>query len=227
MKISDVAAAAGCSVRSVRHLHERGVVPEPARTSGNYRDYSVSDLAAVIRARALIDVGVPVADIHREDAIQRSIAMLDDRIAHLERQRSRLQSLAEAPAGCPLDIRDTLADVIDDAALLQMELDSWDLMALTGVATEATWTQLRANLEDASCVEATREAAKWWGELGTMHPRDVNVQQISASFLGLLARGIMRDVFTTLRQGSVPMQVKDLPTRGAQRVVLEELARGI
>lgn len=227
MKISDVAAAAGCSVRSVRHLHERGVVPEPARTSGNYRDYSVSDLVAVIRARALIDAGVPVADIEREDAVQRSIAMLDGHIAHLERQRSRLLAIAEAPAGCPRDISDKLADVIDDAALLQIELDSWDLMALTGVATEATWAQLRANLKDASCVEAARKSVNVWGELGAMHSRDVDVPQISATLSALFARGIMRDVLPTLRQGSVPLQVKDLPTRGAQRVVLEELTRDI
>ena len=57
MRISDVARAAGCSVRAIRHLHETGAVPEPARTPGNYRDYTVRDLAAVLRARALIDAG--------------------------------------------------------------------------------------------------------------------------------------------------------------------------
>ncbi|GEM_PF-2281814 len=153
--------------------------------------------------------------------------MLDGHIAHLERQRSRLLAIAEAPAGCPRDISDKLADVIDDAALLQIELDSWDLMALTGVATEATWAQLRANLKDASCVEAARKSVNVWGELGAMHSRDVDVPQISATLSALFARGIMRDVLPTLRQGSVPLQVKDLPTRGAQRVVLEELTRGI
>ena len=60
-----------------------------------------------------------------------------------------------------------------------------------------------------------------------MHSRDVDVPQISATLAALFARGIMRDVLPTLRQGSVPLQVKDLPTRGAQRVVLEELTRGI
>lgn len=81
MKISEVAAAAGCSVSAIRHLHETGAVPEPARTSGNYRDYSAADLAAVHRARALIDAGVAVADIHRPDAVERSISLLDDRFA--------------------------------------------------------------------------------------------------------------------------------------------------
>lgn len=91
MKISDVAAAAGCSVRSVRHLHEAGVVEEPARTSGNYREYSVRDLAAVIRARALIDAGVPVADVQSDDAVARSLTLLDERIRHLQHQRERLR----------------------------------------------------------------------------------------------------------------------------------------
>ena len=37
--------------------------------------------AAVLRARALIDAGVAVADIHRPDAVERSIGMLRARTA--------------------------------------------------------------------------------------------------------------------------------------------------
>ncbi|UUA88525.1 MerR family DNA-binding transcriptional regulator [Corynebacterium genitalium ATCC 33030] len=36
MKISDVARAAGCSVRAVRHLHETGAVPEPPHGHADY-----------------------------------------------------------------------------------------------------------------------------------------------------------------------------------------------
>ena len=120
MKISDVAAVAGCSVRSVRHLHETGAVPEPARTSGNYRDYSVSDLASVLRARALIDAGVPVADVNLPDAIDRSFGVLDERIARLKNQRERLHALAQAPNGTPRDIRESLKEAIHDLSLIHI-----------------------------------------------------------------------------------------------------------
>ncbi|WP_244268729.1 MerR family transcriptional regulator [Corynebacterium coyleae] len=84
MKISEVAAVAGCSVRAVRHLHTSGAVPEPARTSGNYRNYSVSDLAAVLRARALIDAGVPVSEVQSPNAVEKSLVLLDERITQLQ-----------------------------------------------------------------------------------------------------------------------------------------------
>lgn len=149
-------------MRSIRHLHESGAVPEPARTSGNYRDYTVSDLAAVMRARALIDAGVPVSNLNSEDAVPRSIALLDDRIKHLQRQRARLVALAEAPQGAPDDVRAALSEVLVDPQVRQVEMDSWDLMALTGVATHDTWNRLRSNVRDASCIDATLEASTLW-----------------------------------------------------------------
>ena len=227
MKISEVAAAAGCSVRSVRHLHESGAVAEPARTSGNYREYSISDLAAVVRARALIDAGVPIADVAAEDAaavVERALAQLDDRIAHLQQQRKRLAMLAANPSGVPEDIRQALRGVFTDPQALQRELDAWDLMALTGVATAATWDQLRTNLNDPQCVEAARAAGQLWERLGEMRPRDSHVAETVARFRELLPHGLLSGILPTLRPGDVSLGVHDVPTRGAQRVVLQALA---
>lgn len=226
MKISDVAAAAGCSVRSVRHLHETGAVPEPARTSGNYRDYSVSDLASVLRARALIDAGVPIADVSSPDAVERSFNMLDERIARLQQQRERLRALSQAPKGTPEDIRDSLSQVIEDPAMLQLELDSWDLMALTSVATPATWEQLRENLRDNTCLAALREAEMLWLELGSLSPHDRGVARIIDNLQSLLPRGLMQGIYPTLRPGNTPLTVADAPTTGAQGVALKALVGG-
>ncbi|OHO66075.1 MerR family transcriptional regulator [Corynebacterium sp. HMSC036D02] len=227
MKISDVAAVAGCSVRSVRHLHETGAVPEPARTSGNYRDYSVSDLASVLRARALIDAGVPIADVTSPDALERSFSMLDERIARLQQQRERLRALSRAPKGTPEDIRDSLSQVIEDPAMLQLELDSWDLMALSGVATPATWEQLRQNLADDDCLAALREGESLWRELGSRSPQDRGVSRIVDNLQSILPRGLMRGIYPTLRPGNVPLTVADTPTKGAQSVALEALVGGL
>ncbi|WP_311341825.1 MerR family transcriptional regulator [Corynebacterium riegelii] len=224
MKISDVAAAAGCSVRSVRHLHEAGVVSEPARTSGNYREYSVRDLAAVIRARALIDAGVPVADVQSDDAVARSLTLLDERIRHLQHQRERLALIQHAPLGAPEDIRQRLSAVFEDADTLQLELDSWDLMALTGVATSATWTRLRQNLGDYTCIAAAREAGRLWSELATLTSRDEKVAPIVQRLHELFPLGLMQGVLETLQPAQTGLTVGDVPTRGAQAFALESIA---
>lgn len=211
-------------MRSIRHLHESGAVPEPARTSGNYRDYSVSDLAAVMRARALIDAGVPVSNLNSEDAVPRSIMLLDDRIKHLQRQRARLVALTEAPQGAPDDVRTALSEVLVDPQVRQVELDSWDLMALTGVATPATWDRLRSNLRHASCIDATLEASMLWNQLGEMRGDDARVPGIVDKLKALMPRGLMRGIPETLKEGNAALGLADVPARGAQAETLIELA---
>lgn len=224
MKISEVAAVAGCSVRAVRHLHTSGAVPEPARTSGNYRNYSVSDLAAVLRARALIDAGVPVSEVRSPKAVEQSLILLDERITQLQRQKRRLLALSISPHGTPDDIRFSLGSLIDDSSLLRIELDSWDLMALTGVATPDTWEQLRKNLQDPSCLAAARKAADLWLKLGELRPGDPSVEVIVDRLRPLAQAGLMRDIFPTLSPGDVPLASSDVPTKGAQGLVLQVLA---
>lgn len=145
MRISDVARASRCSVRAIRHLHETRAVAGPARTSGNYRDYSASDLVAVLRARALIDAGVAVADIHSSDAVERSISLIDPRLPLLSQQRARLIALRESPVGMPADVRERLLEALLDADYVRAVIDAFDLMAVASVATAATRETLRTN----------------------------------------------------------------------------------
>lgn len=51
--------------------------------------------------------------------------------------------LAAHLASAPEDIREALRGVFIDPQALHRELDAWDLMGLTGVATAAPWKQLR------------------------------------------------------------------------------------
>ncbi|AQQ15277.1 DNA-binding transcriptional regulator CueR [Corynebacterium glaucum] len=224
MRISDVARAAGCSVRAIRHLHETGAVPEPARTSGNYRDYSASDLVAVLRARALIDAGVAVADTHSPDAVERSISLIDARLALLSQQRARLIALRESPVGMPADVRERLLEVLGDSAYARSEVDAFDLMAVAGVATPATWETLRANLSDDGCVVASRELADIWEELGRMRERDGRVGGAVDKLKALYPQTVMRGVAATLSPGDLPLEFGDLEVQGAQGVAVRALA---
>ena len=63
MRIGEVAQIVGISARSIRHYHRLGVMPEPERTSGGYRDYDLADLARIARIAFLSDSGVPLREV--------------------------------------------------------------------------------------------------------------------------------------------------------------------
>ena len=63
MRSNEVAKLAGVTVRTLRHYHQMGVLPEPARSENGYRDYSAADLARVLRIKRLASLGFPLACI--------------------------------------------------------------------------------------------------------------------------------------------------------------------
>ena len=154
MRIGQVAQIVGISARSIRHYHRLGVVAEPARTSGGYRQYDVADLARIARIAFLSDSGVPLKEIAaflepEVDDPETDLAAIrdgiDERIAALTRQRDRLDAIAQrAAAGLPpgllpepvaraLDLcRSEASDDPDLAALVDLERDMLDLAALRG-----------------------------------------------------------------------------------------------
>lgn len=154
MRIGQVAQIVGISARSVRHYHRLGVVAEPARTSGGYREYGVADLARIARIAFLSDSGVPLKEIaallepEADDPATDLAAIrdgIDERIAALTRQRDRLDAIAQrAAAGLPpgmlpepvaraLDLcRAEASGDPDLGALVDLERDMLDLAALRG-----------------------------------------------------------------------------------------------
>lgn len=61
MLSSELAAVAGVTVRTLRHYHQIGLLPEPPRTSGDYRQYDVGHLVRVLRITRLTALGVPLS----------------------------------------------------------------------------------------------------------------------------------------------------------------------
>ena len=130
MRIGEVAQIVGISARSIRHYHRLGVLAEPDRTSGGYREYGVADLARIARIAFLSSSGVPLREVatlleaetggagdsdgadpatHNPDTDTDTAADLaairdgiDEQIAQLTRQRDRLDVIAQrAAAGLP------------------------------------------------------------------------------------------------------------------------------
>ncbi len=199
MRISEVARAAGCSVRAVRHYHASGALPEPARTAGGYRDYGLADLAALLRVRALVDAGITLADIRSDSSslIDAALHRIDSQLAVLRAQRSRLMALQAGELGLPADIRTGIRELLGDGAPARMEIDALDLMGLTGVASPETWE-----------------------ELGDTAPADAD--DIIAELRTL--RGITDGILPTLTPGDAPLTTRDITTRGAQSRAPAELA---
>ena len=146
MKISDEAAAAGCSPRIVRYYHRTGVLPEPPRTSAGYRDYQLSDVALLLKLRTLTDAGIPAAALHgvltrdtsvRADVVQDALDNVDEEITRLHHQRGRLFAMQGGTSGIPTDIQ------------------GLQLMADAGVTTPETWELLRRTLVDGDVPLAT------------------------------------------------------------------------
>lgn len=71
MRSNEVAKLAGVSVRTLRHYHSLGLLPEPERSANGYRDYTTDDVVRVLRIKRLSSLGFPLSCIGE---------MLDDRL---------------------------------------------------------------------------------------------------------------------------------------------------
>lgn len=128
MRSAEIARLAGVTVRTLRHYHQTGILPEPERRSNGYREYTVHDLIRLLRIRRLAALGIPLeampalldgqADegerMPRPDA-DATLADLDDalaaQIAHLTAQRdlvARLRAHGVAP-DVPVELAPFLA----------------------------------------------------------------------------------------------------------------------
>lgn len=154
MRIGQVARIVGVSARSIRHYHRLGVIAEPTRTAGGYREYDIADLTRIARIAFLSDSGVPLKDIRallEPDAGDPATDLaairdgIDQKIAALTRQRDRLDAIARraaaglTPGLLPEAVSRALDLCLDEAAddpalsaLVERERDMLDLAALAG-----------------------------------------------------------------------------------------------
>jgi len=120
MKIGELAERSRVTAKTIRYYEGIGLVPEPGRTSSNYRDYGED---AVERLRFIRDsqvAGLSLAEVgsilemkdagqstcsHTQDLVQRHIDEIDQQMAALRQNRKAMIELADAagsmdPGGC-------------------------------------------------------------------------------------------------------------------------------
>lgn len=124
MRIGELASLVGVSTRTIRHYHQVGVLPEPARVANGYRDYALADAVLLVRARRLTDLGLSLDDVAAvladdqgrdlDEILAEVEADLTAREAELRAQRDRVAALRARLATTPASI----ADSVDDPGLV-------------------------------------------------------------------------------------------------------------
>lgn len=198
MRIGELAQAANTTVRAVRHYHRLGLMPEPARTPGGYRDYTFADLVRLLRIRRLAQSGIPLGSVatmlgrvEDEDSASDLTADLeslldaaDDQIRTLQLERATLAEMlrrhrsGEPLSPLPKSITTAFEELIEAEqdprvrALFETERDSYEMLALTGDAPPGLFDALRTLLDDPPRRHALVAAYRRFGALAGRNPRD-------------------------------------------------------
>ncbi|GMA27417.1 MerR family transcriptional regulator [Arenivirga flava] len=109
MRSAELARLAGSTVRTLRHYHQIGLLDEPPRTAGGYREYGLDHLVRLLAIRRLVELGLSLDAV--ADALdgppQGAAALLDAlddelrrSIEQLERRRTALAAVRSV-AGDP------------------------------------------------------------------------------------------------------------------------------
>ncbi len=143
MRSQDVAELAGVSVRTLRHYHRIGLLPEPVRRPNGYRSYDLATIARLLRIRRLTELGVPLHQVtemlettpRRDllDDIDGRLAAEVDRLQGQRRQIARLRRTGERA-----DVPEGLAELLslgpsDLAAGVLGEIDQDTLLVIARV----------------------------------------------------------------------------------------------
>ena len=142
LTIGRLASYAGVTIRTVRHYHQVGLLPEPERDASGYRTYDAAAVVRLIRIRTLAEAGVPLARVRELlDADPATFAAATSEIdRHLRAQIRALQEhrrkIAQLGSGSslalPPEVIDYLARLRAIGApeeLVERERDAWILMA--------------------------------------------------------------------------------------------------
>ncbi|GAA1934274.1 MerR family transcriptional regulator [Nocardioides hwasunensis] len=242
MRSKEVAELAGVSVRTLRHYHQVGVLPEPGRGTNGYRTYELSHVARLLRIRTLAELGVPLermAAVLDDPADTASAGLLADletqlreRIAHLEGQLRRVSELRTSRARP--DLTPALAEFleavggVEESGLADLEHDASVLLARLYEAggTPEDLHELAAVLNDVrSRGEYDDFAARF--EALPSDASEADVREVAGAFVAAFGPSLTQHADTAmggrlrrLREQDVPAVDLDRRLNDAQAAVL-------
>jgi len=199
LTIGQLAAYAGVTVRTVRHYHQIGLLPEPERDASGYRRYGASAAVALIKIRTVADAGVPLSQIGLmlqadaaalAEAVEKIDSDLREEIERLELSRKRIAQLAAGDAlVLPPEVTcylDRLRELGVSPRILEGERDGWILLAARWPEhMPAVIANKLAELEDPQLVRLYRVLS----EVGDSDAADESrLEEIADLMAGLLDR---------------------------------------
>jgi DNA-binding transcriptional MerR regulator len=142
LTIGQMASYAGVTVRTVRHYHQIGLLPEPGRDRSGYRTYGPAALVRLIRIRTLAEAGVPLARVQElldasPEEFARAVDEIDKELrAEMRRLRENRKRIARLAAGESLVLPSSVLDYLDrlrglgiDEQYVELERDAWIMVA--------------------------------------------------------------------------------------------------
>jgi MerR family transcriptional regulator, thiopeptide resistance regulator len=148
--VSEVAAMAGVSVRTLHHYHEIGLLRPAYVGENNYRYYGREELLRLQQILIYRELGIPLAEIG---------AILDapgiDRLTALESQRERIAQEVARSAEMLRTIDRTIAELEGDRAMKDSELYS-GIVDPKKQAEHEAWLEQKYGPEIGEHIETSR-----------------------------------------------------------------------
>jgi DNA-binding transcriptional MerR regulator len=130
------------TTRAVRHYHQIGLLPEPARDASGYRTYDAAAVVRLIRIRTLAEAGVPLARVRGllgadPETFAAATAEIDRQLrAQIRALQEHRRRIAQLGTGDSLALPKEVVDYLDrlraigaPEAIIEPERDAWILMA--------------------------------------------------------------------------------------------------
>ncbi|MFC5550989.1 MerR family transcriptional regulator [Massilia aerilata] len=178
LKVGELAALAGLTVRTLHHYDSIGLLQPSARSDAGYRLYDRDDVARLHQIQALRSFGMSLADIGLYldspaasplAVVERQLAALDRQIAEAARVREQLQRLhGELAAGGQPDLS-TWLDSLEQMSMYEKYFTQDELARLPMYHDEAVKAQWKGLVEEAQELIRTQvapdsETAKAFGQ---------------------------------------------------------------
>ena len=162
LTIGELATYAGVTVRTVRHYHQVGLLPEPERDASGYRRYGATAVVQLIRIRTLADAGVPLSQIAQmldadEETFAAAVRRIDARLrAEIQRLQTSRRQIAQLAAGDSLALPPEVTSYLDalrglgvSERMVASERDAWILVAARWPDKVREWMPAKmAELDD-------------------------------------------------------------------------------